>query len=199
MATNDEALFDNVFTDAVCGDEIYQTYAELKTPRQPQIDALIALGIQPLTMIRDWRGLWSDIRTAKIEWLSGNRFEFADEGKASLIVQAYDEAGSLIDLVAFNSKGRIGSWLGNASVLGGENLPSPRLSDGLSIFRDPLEWLANSRKGCVIVDAKRARIALECSGPLVAQDERHARELRALLRHEPTVIVRGRRAENEAA
>jgi len=126
--------------DAVSANEIYSTCLALQTPRQAQIDALIALEITPEAMIFDWRSVSCDIRTAKVAW-SGNRFDFADDGRPALIVMAFDEAGDLIDLVAFDSRGRIGAWLGNASVLGGENVLSPRMADGLTIHRNALDWL----------------------------------------------------------
>ncbi len=179
---------DRIGENGIGGDELAFTYAELKIPKQAQIDALIALGIEPAAMIRDWRGLWSDIRTSLVEW-QGNRFEFSLDGRPALIVKAFDEAGDLIDLCAFDSKGRIGTWLGNASVLGGENVLSPRMADSLTVHKTGFDWLKDYRRGVVIVSPTRARVALECCGPLVAADFGHARELRAMLRHEPRVIV----------
>ena len=73
---------------------------------------------------------------------------------------------------------------------------SPRMAEGLSVHRNALDWLRASRRGVVILDPKRARVALECSGPLIAADQAHARELKALLRHEPRVIIH---QEKEAA
>jgi hypothetical protein len=190
---------DEIFTDAVCADEIAVTYAGLATPNQAMIDALLAMGIEPDAFISDWRGASADLRTALVSW-QGNRFEFADDGRSVLIVMAFDEVGDLGDLVAFNSRGQIGTWLGRLPVLGLENALSPRMAEGLMVHKSALDWLRNYRKGVVIIDGKRASIALECSEPLIAADASHAAQLRALLRHEPRIIVaRQKGAANAAA
>jgi hypothetical protein len=94
--------------------------------------------------------------------------------------------------VAFDLNGRFGSWLG-VPVLGLENAHAPRLSDALPVFPNPIGWIANYRRGVVVVDHNRARHYLENAGPFVVSDADQGRALSDAMAYRPKIYVNSER------
>jgi hypothetical protein len=179
-------------------DDILETFAGLKTLTQSQIDGLRHQGVPAQAIIFDWADEPVAIKRAFVEWIHGNRFVFEDESTSgvvvdALIVVANDETGDPVDLIAFDLRGHFGSWLG-APVLGLENAHAPRLSDALQVHRTPIDWLANYRRGVVILDHNRARHYLENAGRLVVSDADQGRHLMAAMTFKPKILIQSARA-----
>lgn len=178
--------------------DILETFARLKYPTQSQLDGLRRHGVPTQALIFDWCDEPVAIKRAFVEWLPQGRFAFEDESVSGtvhdcLIVTAYDECEDPADLVAFDFQGRHGSWLG-LPVLGLENATAPRMSDGLSVFRRPIDWLANYRRGVVVLNANMARHHLEFGGPFVVSDADQGRHLMAALSFKPQILIQAARA-----
>jgi hypothetical protein len=116
---------------------------------------------------------------ARIAWVDNRAwFDFADEVdddrpiETAVIFLARDEFGDALDMIAWSPKsGRIGSWLSRATVLGGENLWSPRIAnDGaMPVYESPLAWLRGGRDGFLLVDRVGAAAILREAGALHAE------------------------------
>jgi hypothetical protein len=134
-----------------------------------------------------------EIRAAHVVFNLGY-FDFAgredEDARPALVAVARDEFGTVADLAAFDSRGRIGAWLGRAALLGEQMLNFPRIeSPALHVFETGLDWLRGDRRGVVILDAARARWRLSGERLAVA-DVAHGRRLRAALRlPEPQIFV----------
>lgn len=124
-----------------------------------------------------------------IEELSGDRFEFADQGKGAFVCEALSADGETVcDLVAwhlhtpmrpitmFGRCGLLGLWQANA--------PGTYFMGGrLRLHRSPLCWLQSGCDGAAIVDRHLAgRQLLEVPGQIETEDASHGREIAALLR-----------------
>ena len=173
--------------------DIVETFARLKLPTQAQLDGLRRHGVPTQALIFNWADEPVAIKRAFVEWLPQGRFAFEDESDSGtvhdcLIVIARDETDDPVDLVAFDFQGRHGSWLG-LPVLGLENATAPRMSDGLSVFRHPIDWLANYRRGVVVLNANMARHHLEFAGPFVVSDADQGRHLMAALSFKPQILI----------
>jgi hypothetical protein len=78
------------------------------------------------------------------------------------------------------------------------------MPDPVPIWRSPLHWLGNDCGGLLLPSRDRRdqyRVLTVCDA-IVAEDERHAAELRKLLRHPwlapPVYVHRGREVRNAA-
>ena len=113
--------------------------------------------------------------------------------------------GTLIDLIAL-SPAYPNQWalrLGNATWLGAIEsqflMPEP-----VPVWRNPLGWLRNDCRGLVLLSrdqSERYRVLAVCDA-IVAEDERHAAELREVLDHPwlaPPVYSRRRGGVRHAA
>jgi hypothetical protein len=109
--------------------------------------------------------------------------------------------GELVDLVywSLNHPERWAMRTGAAECLG---LVEPQYCgpEPVAIHRRPLGWLRGGCRGLVLLTRDpwaMYRILCQCSGGLIAEDERHAAELAAALDHPwphpPEIIVRERR------
>jgi hypothetical protein len=177
--------------------DILETFQLLKTITQFQIDGLRRQGIPARAIIFDWCDEPVAIKRAFVEWLPNGRFAFEGESVSGvvvdgLIVVARDQTGDADDLVAFDLNGRFGSWLG-VPVLGLENAHAPRLSDALPVFPNPIGWIANYRRGVVVVDHNRARHYLENAGPFVVSDADQGRALSDAMAYRPKIYVNSER------
>jgi hypothetical protein len=66
------------------------------------------------------------------------------------------------------------------------------------VWRSPLDWLRQGRRGIVLLRSHAAAYALDDTGPLMAEDLEHGLELRRLLtRPGPRILVR--RSDRRAA
>jgi len=178
-------------------DDILETFAGLKLPTQAQLDGLRRQGVVPRAMIYNWADEPVALRRGYVEWLPNGRFAFESESTSGvvhdcLVVVANDETGDPVDLVAFDFQGRFGSWLG-LPILGLESAHAPRLSDALPVFPNPIGWIANYRKGVVILDHNRARHFLENAGPFVVASTDHGKALSAAMTYRPKIYVNSER------
>jgi hypothetical protein len=178
-------------------DDVVSTFQMLKTLTQSQIDSLRRHGVPAQAIIFDWCGSPVAIKRAFVEFLPGNRFAFEDESVSgvvvdALIVVARDQTGDPVDLVASDLRGRFASWHG-LPILGLENATAPRMSEGLSVFRHPIQWLASFRKGVVILDHKKARHFLENAGPFVVASTEHGKTLSEAMAYRPKIYVNSER------
>jgi hypothetical protein len=179
-------------------DDVVSTFQMLKTLTQSQIDSLRRHGVPAQAIIFDWCGSPVAIKRAFVEFLPGNRFAFEDESVSGVVVDAlivvgHDQTGDPVDLIAFDLNGHFASWLG-VPMLGIENAHAPRMSEGLSVFRHPIQWLASFRKGVVILDHNRARHFLENAGRLVVSDADQGRHLMAAMTFKPQILIQSARA-----
>jgi hypothetical protein len=103
-------------------------------------------------------------------------------GEFTHIVPAFDIDG-LADVVAWAPKsGRVASRLGISSMLGEEQAArASGASKPLLVWRDPVGWLRAGRRGVVIIEPEGAAVVL-AGLPITAEDEAHARHLRATLK-----------------
>ncbi len=140
---------------------------------------------------------------ANIKLTTGGKFEFAEDGKAALIVPAYDtipgnldanperHVEHLIDLVAvdvdqparFRRRRGEALVLGNAflEIAGQECAPVP-------VFKNPLTWLRAGGAGIVVLDWDYARDLL-LDHELIAEDLDLGAALEGALK--PDIWVRG--------
>jgi hypothetical protein len=176
--------------------DILETFQLLKTLTQSQIDGLRHQGVPAQAIIFSWCDEPVALRRGYVEWLPNGRFAFESESTSgvvvdALIVVASDETGDPVDLIAFDFQ-RFASWLG-VPVLGLENAHAPRLSDALQVFRTPIDWLANYRRGVVILDHKKARHFLENAGPFVVGNTEHGKALSEAMAYRPKIYVNSER------
>ena len=178
-------------------DDILQTFAGLKLPTQAQLDGLRRQGVVPRAMIFDSYDSPVELRRGYVEWLPNGRFVFESESTSGVVVDAlivvgHDQTGDPVDRVASDLRGRFASWHG-LPILGLENAHAPRLSDALPVFRHPIQWLANYRKGVVILDHKKARHYLESAGAFVVGSTDEGRALSDAMTYRPKIYVNSER------
>lgn len=129
----------------------------------------------------------------------GRRFEFARLMRDAELdrVVAYtllvrDAGGAAIDVAAWHPRtGRIATWLGRTGLLG-LDYPCPATADDpLVVYSDPRAWLADERRGVVIVDERLARPELLDAGSIQAADIAHGNKLKAMLERVrlPRIVV----------
>lgn len=182
----------NSFKFEFSSKQIDEVFDQLAPPSKAQEEHLSRLGMDPAVTIFDWTGHFNLTRTAMVEFLPNNRFEFAEDAKgeltSALIIQVRNEVGDVADLLAFRSNGQWAVWLGRVPVLGLEQVLLPRMSEGLPVHRTILEYFRAARKGTFVLDKEKSRISLECAGPLLAENKEHGEELARNLSYQPTVI-----------
>jgi hypothetical protein len=129
----------------------------------------------------------------------GRRFEFARhlrdpelERVVAYTIVARDAGGAPVDVVAWHPRTRrVATWLGRTGLLGSD-FPCPATSaDPLVVYPDPLAWLADGRRGVVVVDERLARAELLEAGSIQASDIAHGTKLKALLERVrlPRIVV----------
>lgn len=117
------------------------------------------------------------------------RFEFARllrgaEGDpvAAYTLLARDADGAPLDVVAWHPRtGRLATWLGRAGLLGLDHRCAGTAQDPLVVYPDPATWLADERRGVVVVDERLARTDLLEAGSIMAADIAHGTALEAML------------------
>jgi hypothetical protein len=177
--------------------DILETFARLKIPTQAQLDELRRQGVPAQAVIFSWCDEPVELRRGYVEWLPNGRFAFESESTSgvvhdALIVVAHDQTGDPGDLVAFDFQGRFASWLG-LPVLGLQDATAPRMSEGLSVHRTPIDWLANYRRGVVVLNAGMARHFLENAGPFVVASTEQGRALSEAMAYRPKIYVNSER------
>lgn len=149
----------------------------------------------------DMLGAEAPVRAGYISFVGEDRFEFEQHLRATLSLRtvraflflAEDVHGEAEDIIAWMpGLGRTSTWLGRAWALGSSEAYMPRITehDALPVWRDPMAWLRAERRGIVLVKPRIAAGWLDDAGPLLAEDERHGRDLRAALtRSAPRILV----------
>jgi hypothetical protein len=147
---------------------------------------LFELGVMP----DDLRSA-GGIRTARVRF-AGAGFEWDDEsGVAAFISPCWtpqwcgDALGwsvEMVDAVAWRpDRPRTFARLaGVAWCLGEDAVMAARHGASLRVLRTPLAWLQAGAEGCVVLDRQRAWPELLSVRRLIADDDAHARDLRAL-------------------
>lgn len=140
-----------------------------------------------------WTGTISLIRAADVVELDGGRFEFGRympgrQTTRAFLLDAADEAGDVIDIIAFGAGSFVATWLGKAAFLGADFILAPRLYPTVPVRSSPIKWLAADRYGVVVVDPDRAADALQ-GYTLVAEDVAHARSLKRMLTPPPPKVL----------
>jgi hypothetical protein len=121
-------------------------------------------GVPLPALVRSAAGALDPVVSDTVVFLDGGTFEFArhargGEAERALLIPARDTLDDLSDIVAWSPEtGRITSWLGRARLLGEEQLAGFRLDDdaALTVHADLFAWLADMRRGVVVVDPRRA-------------------------------------------
>jgi hypothetical protein len=125
---------------------------------------LLARGISASAMEADPYCASGPLRVASIVFTE-QYFDVAVDGDASavpaFIVIARAEFGVTNDLVGFDCRGRLASWLRRAPLLGEQMIFAPRLGEPLRVFEDVWRWLRADRDGVVILDWRVAARRLE--------------------------------------
>jgi hypothetical protein len=174
-------------------EEIADIFTMLDKPSVAQTELLMSLAVDPCALSIDWLGNEATIRSAKVEFLPGNRFEFEADAHGdtlpALIIDAKDEFGEHCDLVAIRSDGTWALWLGRVALLGLEQVNAPRATEHLIVHASLFDCLNALRKGIFIFDPDKASIALECAGPLRSCDVEHGRKLFKDLTRQPSIVV----------
>lgn len=119
---------------------------------------------------------------AGLKFLPPRHFEIG--GKvASVVIEASDEWGEVVDLVAWplTRPDKFATMLGMSAVLGSDAIFNPgtyALDGALQVHRTPLEWLQSNCDGCVILDPVRGgRLLFDALGRIAGRDEGHARQI----------------------
>lgn len=149
------------------------------------------------------------VRAGHVEFLPGGRFEFEQHRRLSIEVKAVraflilieDEMGDAIDIAAWSPHlEKVALWRGIAWAIGQDQALAPRLTDELPVWRDPLGWLREGRRGLVLLRPMAAAPVLDDAGPLAAEDRQHGIELRAALtRKGPRIVIPDRVEHRKAA
>jgi hypothetical protein len=144
--------------------------------RQREIDRFAEFGIGALNLGNPWPVLADRVV------FEGDFFHFADDvgemGEAAFTFVIISNAG-FIDIAAWCPRtNRLAVWLGEGFALGERQIHHPNpLSPGLHVFRSPMGWLRCGRSGIVIVRDDFTDVVLAAVPILVAEDERHQRDL----------------------
>ena len=115
-------------------------------------------------------------------------FYFCPDGVPSALVEVLDEDGvTVLDLLAWPlaEPADFATAVGNADIVGAANMRSTTrhpFHQPLLVHRTPLDWLKNTCRGCVIVNAEHAGHWLrKCNRQILAEDLEHGRELKEIL------------------
>jgi hypothetical protein len=132
--------------------------------------AVALLEASPVVSDVSWYSLlWAlDVRSAAdlhfdaVVPLPSGRFDFARDVRdatsavVALIVPAHDDTGELDDLVALDlERDFLGTWLGQASMLGQHNLYGWRVGEPLVAHETALDWLRADRQGVFVINPQR--------------------------------------------
>lgn len=120
--------------------------------------------------------------------IAGPNFDFFPDGVPAAVIEVLAEDGAtVVDLVAWplDAPDRFATACGEADILGIANMRNPATYAGgkpLAIHRTPLAWLKAGCSGCVVLNAAWGGVWLSrATGPLLAEDLAHGRELRRVM------------------
>jgi hypothetical protein len=183
------------------------TFEDLRPLRDAGIGEqglMVGLAVASIRLSRDRSLFEFDPDADAAAFILPIRIEHAISPEAADPARAVRE-GEIADLLAFspNHPARWALRMGNATWLGNIE-PQYLAPDPVPVWRTPLHWLRNNCRGLVLLDRDRRaqyRVLISCDA-ILAEDERHAIELRELLRQPwlaPPVLVRRGRAVRNAA
>lgn len=146
--------------------------------KQIDIDWMRSKGIPPEAIIfSTFAG--DEICRARVTYSQCGRFfdpfeAGSDPGEAvtAYVWTARDSIGDPADVVAWHPRtGRLATIEGSIPVIGEENVFAPRLDEALSVFDNPLAWLADGRRGVLLLPGRdpAAVETLRLAGPLAVE------------------------------
>jgi hypothetical protein len=120
----------------------------------------------------DARGV--PLAPARVEPIGGGLYVPREDGRPALLVGVV-EAAELIDIAAIVRGPRLLTRAGNASVLGGDALERARWHGAvIDLVEGPADWLERPNDSAMVIDWRRAALALSdlpalrCSSPRLA-------------------------------
>jgi hypothetical protein len=127
------------------------------------------------------------IASLPLKFQTNGLFDFGGD-TISIVVEIFaDDDESTVDLCGWpvNRPHAFATAIGKGSVMGAVNIANPTswaFGEYLEVHKTPLEWLKADCRGVCILDYRVAPYDLsQALGPILAQDERHAAELKWLL------------------
>lgn len=159
-----------------------------------QVAALVdRLGADPLALLADGAGTGWPLMAAQVERV-GRLFRVATEpgeGVPAVVVVARDHVGAGAEFVAWSPReGWAASETGTLALLGREWI-NPLDDGAVDVHAGVLEWLRAGRRGCVVLDQRRAVPVLRDCDKLIVGDDAHGRALLKAMRVRlPQVLVR---------
>ncbi|MDQ0395191.1 hypothetical protein [Labrys monachus] len=159
--------------------ELVELFYQSDRLDQRQLNWLRVRGVATQALIEP-----DPVLTARVAFDRAGTFDIVtneEEGARALLFLCYDTSGVAADITAWNPRtDRLALWLGAVVGPGEDEILRPRLGAPLPVYRDPLWWLRNDRRGIVVVDARKARGKL-AGIAMQAEDAVHAAELRCML------------------
>jgi hypothetical protein len=126
--------------------------------------------------------------TKALQFFDGGRFDFSDDGVASVVIEAIDaDAETVIDIVAWplDRPKQFATMFGRADILGLDQVTNPAsyfYGGALRVYKTPESWLRADCTGCVPLNKAAAAPMLgDALGPIAAEDIDHGRELARML------------------
>ncbi len=177
-------------TDLITHQRIAGTFEAQRALRPNDITSL---GVRPEVFLQPVA-----LRSGYIAWIDGETFAFEQHLVVDLTVERavlilVDSGGDPVDIAAWQpSSGRLGTWCRRAWALGQDSIYAPRVNQhgALPVWRNPLHWLQAGRSGVVLIQPRLAAAFLCDTGPLLAEDVEHGRELKEqLARPAPRILI----------
>jgi len=146
--------------------------------------------------------------TKSLQFFDGGRFDFSDEGIASVVIEAMSsDAETVVDLVAWpiDRPENFALAFGYGDVLGADQIENPASyfnGHPMPVWRTPERWLQHGGGGAVLLNKTSApRVLAAARGRLLAEDVDHGRELARLLApfFDPKHILAPKRAGQRPA
>jgi hypothetical protein len=157
--------------------------------RIADLDPLLADDVTPL-----WNA--DGLHAAKVCFWESGLFDFDDEAGdpsgaiTAVIIECPDEYGDIADLAAWRpDAGKSALWRGRVFALGQDQLLAPRGGEPLMVYATVWAWLRAGRDGVVILDFRRAALALHGVTIRTGRDIKFAQQLRERLKISPAIFV----------
>jgi hypothetical protein len=168
-----------------------------QTLDQQTIDWLADEGVSAHAMSMPW-----SVMMARVRFGRDGRFNVDADG-VSVLSFAIIDHGEIVDIACWHvESGRLATWFGRGCCLGEGQVhqsASYMFGASLPVYRRPLSWLRNNRRGIVIVDARFAYATLAHVPRLQAEDAAHRQEVNQLLQPpQPRVRITVPQVQREA-
>lgn len=198
---------DDVQPGSWCSPEGSNTGLEIQAPNWLECELMARTGFPSRAALAALRGagvpdgMIVDVLEADARYFPARRWDFAAGALPSLVLPVRDAFGEAVDALAWPVD-RPTKWarlLGCAALLGEASLGIARGGEPVPCWRGPLGWLAAGGDGLVVLDPASAWLRLRPGPPLLAEDDAHAADIRAILFGPPVQRVRGRISCRRAA